>query len=158
MNDTDAEMEAFEFTLRLINEEGILTTLFRGERMQRLTTQKMDRIYSAHLEIHDSDGLLWVWTAPHGQHYIDSGMVYLEKPVGYRLSRPQSPALQIEGLDANIFFEQRIVTTQNQVIVEHAGLRTTGTGMRTALDDSRVEWFSDVTSEYRPSDNLGSVP
>jgi LPS export ABC transporter protein LptC len=149
--DTGAvQLEMDEFTMRLADVHGDVRTVLRGERMLRMADSRPDRIEKAWLELFDDVGLLWVWTAPSGEHYSAERAVFLSEPIGYRLPRPEQPALRIEGIDARILLDSRLVTTEQRVTVDHAGVSTTGIGMRANLDGHRVDWFSEVETEFRP--------
>lgn len=148
--DSTVQLEVHEFTMRLSDAEGQVRTTLRGERMLRMTGTQPDRIEEAWLELFDDVGLLWIWTAPSGEHFSAERAVLLSEPIGYRLPRPEQPALRIEGIDARILLDARLVTTEQRVTVEHAGVSTTGVGMRANLDGHRVDWFAEVETEFRP--------
>lgn len=156
--DSAVQLEVHQFTLRLSDAGGEVRTVLRGERMRRMATAELDQIDEARLELFDETGLLWIWTAPSGEHDPTGRSVFLSNPIGYRLPRAEQPALRIDGVDARILIDERVVITDQRVTVQHAGLWTSGVGMRASLDSHRVEWYSAVETEFQPETGPEATP
>jgi len=154
-----ADLDITVFTLRITDDNGVVTHILEGERMQQFDALDLQRTDEPRLALLTDGQVDWIWSAPAAVHYPAAyRLVLLGSTQGEQLPGPEQEPMAIETADVTITTDTRQVMTDAPATLIRPGLFMRGTGLHADIPADTLELKNDVRTVYAPESSQEPPP